>query len=66
MKNAHPLSKNQGVGFDFCAFLDYDDSADVQLYEIGNYNFYPTWESQLPIKYMTPPRLVAPTGSISL
>ncbi|MCR5776122.1 MAG: AraC family transcriptional regulator [Lachnospiraceae bacterium] len=26
-----------GLGFDFCAFLDYDSSSDVQLYEIGTY-----------------------------
>lgn len=27
----------EGVGFDFCAFVDYDSSADVCLYEIGKY-----------------------------
>ena len=27
----------EGVGFDFCAFVDYDSSADVCLYEIGDY-----------------------------
>ncbi len=27
----------EGVGFDFCAFVDYDSSADACLYEIGEY-----------------------------
>jgi AraC-like DNA-binding protein len=30
-------TKTNGPGFDFCAFLDYDKSADVRLYEVGNY-----------------------------
>jgi AraC-like DNA-binding protein len=29
--------KENGVGFDFCAFTDYDNSAEVRLYEIGSY-----------------------------
>ena len=29
--------KENGVGFDSCAFTDYDNSAEVRLYEIGNY-----------------------------
>ncbi len=29
--------KENGIGFDFCAFTDYDNSAEVRLYEIGNY-----------------------------
>ncbi|MCR5102427.1 MAG: AraC family transcriptional regulator [Butyrivibrio sp.] len=28
---------DNGVGFDFCAFLDYDKNPDVCLYEIGSY-----------------------------
>jgi len=33
------MTKNitEGVGFDFCAFVDYDSSADACLYEIGEY-----------------------------
>ncbi len=30
-------TKTNGLGFDFCAFLDYDKSDDVRLYEIGQY-----------------------------
>ncbi len=33
--------KENGVGFDFCAFTDYDNSAEVRLYEIGNYDCDP-------------------------
>ena len=29
--------KENGVGFDFCAFTNFDNSAEVRLYEIGNY-----------------------------
>ncbi|SEL94131.1 MULTISPECIES: AraC family transcriptional regulator [unclassified Butyrivibrio] len=30
-------TKTDGPGFDFCAFLDYDKSDEVRLYEIGRY-----------------------------
>ena len=33
--------KRNGIGFDFCVFTDYDSSADVHLYEIGNYSCEP-------------------------
>ena len=33
--------KTDGIGFDFCVFTDYDSSADVHLYEIGNYSCEP-------------------------
>ena len=29
--------KENGIGFDFCAFTDHDSSAEVRLYEIGSY-----------------------------
>ena len=32
-----------GVGFDFCIFLDYDSSNDFTLYEIGRYNCVPCY-----------------------
>lgn len=34
-------TSENGLGFDFCAFLDYDKSAEVRLYEIGNYKCEP-------------------------
>ena len=30
-------NKSEGIGFDFCAFVDFDSSSDVRLYEIGDY-----------------------------
>ena len=30
-----------GTGYDFCAFLDYDKSDEVRLYEIGSYSCIP-------------------------
>ena len=33
----------EGVGFDFCAFIDYDSSSDACLYEIGNYDCEPEY-----------------------
>lgn len=33
----------EGVGFDFCAFVDYDSNADACLYEIGNYACEPEY-----------------------
>ncbi len=36
-------SDNNGVGFDFCAFLDYDNNPDVCLYEIGSYKCIPDY-----------------------
>ncbi len=35
------ISKYNNEGYDFCAFLDYDSSADACLYEIGSYNCIP-------------------------
>ncbi|WP_029318985.1 AraC family transcriptional regulator [Butyrivibrio sp. AE3004] len=34
-------TSSNGLGFDFCAFLDYDKSAEVRIYEIGNYKCEP-------------------------
>ena len=31
------IMKENGLGFDFCVFTDYDSSAEVRLYELGNY-----------------------------
>lgn len=35
--------KENGVGFDFCAFTDFDNSAEVRLYEIGSYACEPEY-----------------------
>lgn len=34
-------TSTNGLGFDFCAFLDYDKSPEVCLFEIGNYKCEP-------------------------
>ena len=35
--------KTYGIGYDFCAFLNYDFSNDFSLYEIGNYQCPPLY-----------------------
>lgn len=35
--------KTSGIGYDFCAFLNYDFSNDFSLYEIGNYQCPPLY-----------------------
>ncbi len=51
-------TQSSGLGFDFCAFLNYDTSSDVQLYEIGsckcepNYSYGPVVRSRGILHYI--------------